>query len=126
MPNDPRVEKMRRWGLAFNKKDLDALDQLADEIYTPDVVGHDPDMPNAETGLTALKKWIRVIMGRNPDMHMDVDDFFVDGDYVITRATLKANDQTSGKPNDLVMLAIDRYVGDKIAEGWSIVVPGKW
>ena len=65
-------------------------------------------------------------MGRNPDINIEVDEILVDGDNIITRLTAKGNDQTTRKPVDLVILAIDRFVGDKIAEEWEIVAPGKW
>ena len=62
---DKRVENLRRWFSAVNKKDLHAIDLLADEIYTPDFIEHDPGMPDFEPGLAGLKKgstksWVEI------------------------------------------------------------------
>lgn len=126
MLTDKRLTVIARWFNAVNKRDLVALDQLADELYTPDFVEHCPNLSNSEPGPEGVKKGVRDMINRNPDINLDVDDILVDGEKVTTRLTARGNDRTTGKPIDLVILAIDRFDGDKIAEEWEIVAAGKW
>jgi predicted SnoaL-like aldol condensation-catalyzing enzyme len=115
-----------RWIDAMNKKDLNELDKLADEIFTADFIEHDPGTPDMERGQAGIKKWVRQVLKDNPDMHVTLEDQMADGDKVAGRATVKFTDAATGKPVNLLILSIDRFVGDKIAEEWELVVPGQW
>ena len=47
----------------------------------------------------------------------------VQGDKVAVRYSVSRTDPDSGKRHRCMILAIDHYVGDKIAEMWELVGP---
>jgi predicted ester cyclase len=115
-----------RWIDAMNKKDLHELDKLAEDIYTADFVEHDPGISDMERGPAGIKKWVRQVLKDSPDMHVTLEDQMADGDKVASRLTVKLTDAATGKPVNLLVLGIDRFVGEKIAEEWELGVPGQW
>jgi hypothetical protein len=48
-----------------------------------------------------------------------VDDIFSYDDKTASRFTVSMTDVASGKPVDVKLLAIDRFVGGQIAEEWQ-------
>jgi hypothetical protein len=126
MSTEKNKAALLRWGDAMNKKDLNELDKLADEIYTADFIERDPGVPDMERGPAGVKKWVRQVLKDSPDMHITLEDMLADGDKVVVRGTVKFTDTATGKPVNLLLLAIDRFVGEKIAEEWELGVPGQW
>jgi len=114
------------WIDAMNKKDLSVLDKLADELNTADFIEHDPGFPDFGRGPEGVKKWVRQVLKDSPDMHITLEDMIADGDKVVVRLTVKSTDAATGKPVNFLVLAIDRFVGEKIAEEWELGVPGQW
>jgi predicted ester cyclase len=126
MSTEKNKATLQRWVDAMNKKDLIELDKLADEIYTTDFIEHDPGVSDMEPGPAGVKKWAHQLLKDIPDMHILTEDLLADGDKVVARGTVKFTDKDTGKPTALLLLAIDRFVGDKIAEEWELGVVGHW
>jgi predicted ester cyclase len=126
MSTEKNKAALSRWGDAMNKKDLNELDKLADEIFAADFIERDPGVSDMEPGPVGVKKWVRQVLKDSPDMHVTIEDMLVDGDKVVLRGTVKFTDKATGKPMNLLLLSIDRFVGDKIAEEWELTVPGQW
>ena len=67
----------------FNEGNLD----LADELYAPDYVLHDPSLPEDLHGPEALKQYAAMNLGAFPDARVTVEDQIAEGDMVVTRWT---------------------------------------
>jgi steroid delta-isomerase-like uncharacterized protein len=65
---------------AFNRGDVDALD----ELVADDFVEHDP-MPGMSPDREGLKAMIRGLHAAFPDFHTEVEDRIVAGDKVVER-----------------------------------------
>lgn len=63
-----------------------------------------------------------------PDLRMTVEEMLTDDDRVITRFRLRGSHQgpfrgipATGRPVDVMGIAIDRVVNEKRVEGWAIL-----
>jgi predicted SnoaL-like aldol condensation-catalyzing enzyme len=65
----------------FNEGKLD----LAEELYTPDYVLHDPALPEDLHGPEGLKQYAAMNLGAFPDARVTVEDQIAEGDMVATR-----------------------------------------
>ena len=122
------VPVLRRFLDAFNQRDLALLDQLSDELVTADMIWHDPSMPSIPegTGPAVQKAFNRQALESNPDMHITVHETLVAENWITTRASLVMNNPTTRAPEPYCMIEVDRIVDNRIAESWSLSVPGKW
>jgi predicted ester cyclase len=114
---------LRRWFEALNKGGISALEKLADELFTADFVLHDPAFPGLPPGPEGVKQFVRGVLQSMPDIHMTFEDMVAEGDRVASRAIVSGTDATTGKLVRLLVMAIDRFVGGKIAEEWELGVP---
>jgi len=64
--------------------DVDAPDDLIDEVYAADVVDHNPQ-PGQEAGIDGVKMIIGLYHAVFPDLHVTNDDMLIDGN----RGTLR-------------------------------------
>ena len=64
--------------------DVDAPDDLIDEVYAADVVDHNPQ-PGQGAGIDGVKMIIGLYHAVFPDLHVTNDDMLIDGD----RGTLR-------------------------------------
>ena len=64
--------------------DVDAPDDLIDEVYSADVVDHNPQ-PGQEAGIDGVKMIIGLYHAVFPDLHVTNDDMLIDGN----RGTLR-------------------------------------
>ena len=69
---------------------------------------------------------MREVIANNPDFHVAFDEALWDGDKMILRGTFLMNNPTTGAVESYPFLEIDRVVDGKIAESWTLAVPGKW
>ena len=67
----------------FNGGNLD----LADELYAPDYVLHDPALPEDLHAPEGLKQYAAMNLGAFPDVRVTVEDQIAEGDMVVTRWT---------------------------------------
>jgi len=67
----------------FNGGNLD----LADELYAPDYVLHDPSLPEDLHGPEGIKQYAAMSLGAFPDARVTVEDQIAEGDKVVDRWT---------------------------------------
>ncbi len=105
----------------FNQGELD----LADELYTPDYVLHDPSLPEDLHGPEGLKQYAAMNLGAFPDARVTVEDQIAEGDMVATRwrATGTHTGELmgilpTGRRSEISGITINRFSGGRIAEDW--------
>ena len=67
----------------FNKGNLD----VADELFAPDYVDHDPAMPEDVRGPEGFKEYVCAYRSAFSDLHIQIEDQIAEGDKVVTRWT---------------------------------------
>ena len=85
--------------------DVDASDDLIDEVYAPDVVDHNPH-PGQGTGIEGVKMIIGVYHAVFPDLHVSNDDMLIDGN----RGTLRWSATGTHEGDQLGVTATHRTV----------------
>src|SRR4028118_1132762 len=104
----------------FNKGNLD----LADEVFAPDYVDHDPAMPEDIRGPEGFKGYVSIFRTAFPDIHLEIEDQVAEGDKVVTRWTGTGTHEgdlmgiaPTGNKVTLPGMEIVRFSGGKLAEG---------
>jgi predicted ester cyclase len=110
------------WAAAYNERNLEKLDQLADGVCTEDYALH-PNASGRPPGPAGLKQSVHGFVANWPDMRVTVDDMIAEGDKVASRWTIRGTDLRQQKEMTLMMIFISRFVGDKIAEEWLVGQP---
>jgi steroid delta-isomerase-like uncharacterized protein len=94
-------------------------------LVSADVVHHDPYDPNAAEGLAGMKRTIEQNRQTFPDMKLTVEDQIAEADKVVTRwrgemthTGERAGLAPTGNRIVITGIAIDRFDGGKIVEGW--------
>lgn len=107
----------------FNQGNLD----VADEVFSPNFVGHDPSLPEDMHGPEAFKQFAAQMRSAFPDGHITIDDQFAEGDKVVTRFTSRGTHQgdfagipPTGKQLTTEGMSIDWMVDGKSEESWTI------
>jgi predicted SnoaL-like aldol condensation-catalyzing enzyme len=126
MSTEENKTTLRRWIDAMNKRDLNVLDKLADELFTADYISHNPGLTGFERGPEGVKKFIHQALKDMADIHVIIEDQIADGDKVVSRITYRFTDKTTSKPVNILGIVIDRFVGEKLAEEWELDLPGQW
>ena len=86
MSDDANREFIERYfDEVTNKGDLD----LADELFAPDYIHHDPANPDPKgvVGVEDVKRHLKELIDAFPDMQFTVDDVISQGDDVVARWT---------------------------------------
>ena len=86
MSDDSNREFIERYfDEVTNKGDLD----LADELFAPDYIHHDPANPDPKgvVGVEDVKRHLKELIDAFPDMQFTVDDVISQGDDVVARWT---------------------------------------
>lgn len=115
---------------ARNEANLDLLD----DIYSPDIVVHDPGWPQPIVGLEALKSQYRGTHAAVPDVKFSMGDMYVKGDKVAWIFTMSGTMtgpfstpfgdlSPTGKAFRFSGVAIDRVADGKIVEEWLYFNP---
>ena len=106
----------------FNKGNLD----LADEVFAPDYVDHDPAMPEDIRGPEGFKEYVSIFRTAFPDIHLEIEDQVAEGDKVVTRWTGTGTHEgdlmgiaPTGNKVTLPGMEIVRFSEGKLAEGWE-------
>jgi steroid delta-isomerase-like uncharacterized protein len=112
----------RRWTEIYNQGNLD----LVDEIYAPDIVIHDPAMPEDMRGVEGARGFYSMYRGAFPDAQITIEDQLAEGDMVATRWTARGTHQgellgvpPSGNRVEVAGMTMSRAEGGKIAEEWN-------
>lgn len=117
------VIKVRRvYEEAYNKGNLDALNDLIDANY----LRHQPPMKKVQ-GLAAFKAFITEVRAAYPNLDMVLDEVFSAGDKTVVRLTLKGKNsgkiptlRTPPTDRDVAMpgCVISTWKNGKIIEEW--------
>lgn len=105
----------------FNGGDLD----LADELYAPDYILHDPSLPEELHGPDGLKQYAAMILGAFPDARVTVEDQIAEGDKLVDRWTSTGTHTgdfmgipPTGRRIEISGITISRFSGGRIVEDW--------
>ena len=105
----------------FNGGNVD----LADELYAPDYVLHDPSLPEDLHGPGGIKRYAAMTLGAFPDIRVAVEDQVAEGDKVVSRWTATGTHTgdlmsipPTGRRVEISGVTINRFSGGKIAEDW--------
>ena len=122
MSNEQNEQVSKRGFEAFNTGDL----SIVDEVTADNAVNHDPAQPEEAQGPEGFKQVIQMYRGAFPDLHIEVDECFSDGDLVCTRWTSSGTHEgdlmglpATGKHTTSSGITIDRIQDGKVVESWN-------
>jgi steroid delta-isomerase-like uncharacterized protein len=95
--------------------------EVIDELYTPDCMMNDRPL-----GAEGIKQFIGMFRSAFPDLHLTVEEQFVDRDRHIMRTRSQGTNHgsfmgipPSGKAINIGAISISRFEGAKVAEEWE-------
>jgi steroid delta-isomerase-like uncharacterized protein len=98
---------------------------LADELFDPDYVLHDPAVPEEVRGPEGIKQYVSMYRSAYPDTHFTVEDQIAEGDRVVTRWTGQGTQQgelmgisPTGNQVTVTGIEFDRVSDGKMQETW--------
>jgi hypothetical protein len=92
---------------------------VCDELLSPDYVDHDAP-PDTPPGPAATKVLVGALLEHHPDLRIEIEELFGEGDRVALRLRWHAP-ETGYRQHGIVLL---RFDGDgRIAERWSAYMP---
>jgi steroid delta-isomerase-like uncharacterized protein len=100
---------------------------VADEIYAPDYVGHEPTQPEDIHGVEGARQFAATMRSAFPDLSCTIEDQVAEGDKVVTRWTGRGTHQgeaeelgpPTGKRMEITGISIERISEGKVAESWD-------
>ena len=99
---------------------------VADEIISPNYIGHDPVSPEDVRGPEGAKETALMYRNAFPDVQLSVEDQLAEGDMVATRWIASGTHQgelmgiaPSGNRVTVSGTSIERIVNGKIEETWD-------
>jgi steroid delta-isomerase-like uncharacterized protein len=105
----------------FNAGNLD----LADALYAPDYVLHDPSLPEDLHGPEGLKRYVAMASEAFPDARVTIAEQVAEGEKVVDRWTARGTHTgrylgipPTGRHFEITGITISRFSGGKIAEDW--------
>jgi predicted SnoaL-like aldol condensation-catalyzing enzyme len=111
---------MLRMMEAQNSGHIEVIMKFVDETHTEDIVLHDPGRAEPIQGIAAIKQFQAQVF--NTDQVWTLEQMVAEGDFVASRLRVHATDDT-GKKWNLEIMGFARFVDNKIAEEWQLVVP---
>ena len=118
-----KARQRRVWEEVFNKGNL----AIIPELFAPNYVYHGP-MGIEAKGPEGFKQLVTMFRAAFPDIHVTIDDMVAEGDKVVSRFTFTATHKgewmgvaPTGKQVTLSGILIDRWVGGKEVEAWSVL-----
>jgi steroid delta-isomerase-like uncharacterized protein len=106
----------------FDRGNLD----VADELFAPNFVFHDPASGEDWHGPESVKRYATMMRAAFPDLHYAVEDQIAEGDKVVTRYTASGTHQgelmgvaPTGSRVEIRGISITRIKGGKIEEIWE-------
>jgi steroid delta-isomerase-like uncharacterized protein len=102
---------------------------LLDNVFSPEVIVHDPGVPEDVRGLAALKRHYQNTHAAFPDLTLSLDDMIIKENRVVWIWTLSGTNtgplrtplgdfQATGKPVRFSGVAVDRVADGKVEEEW--------
>ncbi|WP_024799686.1 ester cyclase [Nocardia sp. BMG51109] len=123
-PEDNQRTVQRFYEEVLNGGNVDLIDNMVTKDHrsweTTDPVG------NGKPGAHNLKRWVLEKRAAFPDIEVIVDEWIVQGDFVVSRWTCRGThtgEDFEGIPPmgakiNVMGVAIDRFEGDRTAESW--------
>jgi steroid delta-isomerase-like uncharacterized protein len=122
MSQEQNKDLVRRYQEAFNRGDLEALD----ELVAPDLVTNS-QAPGLPQGLEGGKMAHRGTLAAFPDLHYETHELIAEGDTVVQRFTITGTHRgpfmglpATGRPIRFSGVSFFRVRGGKIVEHWGI------
>ncbi len=122
MMHDNKLVVRRSFEELFTRGDL----RVADEVFAPDYVGHDPTLPHDLHGPEEFKQFVRMYRSAFPDLTLTVEDQIAEGDLVVTRFTARGTHRgelmgipPTGNCVAITGISIDRMRDGKSVESWT-------
>lgn len=123
MSEENKAIARRMFEEVWNKRNLDAFD----EIFAPDVVGHNIP-PGLPPGLEGIKANFEIFISAFPNAQMTVEDQIAERDRVVTRWTGTGTHTgdlmgtpATGKQVTVTGITVNRIAGGQIVEAWGVV-----
>jgi predicted ester cyclase len=99
---------------------------VADEIYAPDYVGHEPTFGDVR-GVEGAKQFAADMLQAFPDLESTIEDQIAEGDKVVTRFRTRGTHQgesedlgpPTGNRMEITGITIERFADGKIVEDWT-------
>ena len=105
----------------WNKGNL----QLADELFSPTYVHHDPSTPDVGRGPESEKKRATLYRNAFPDLRLTIEDLIAEGETVTARWSCHGTQKgqlgsiaPTGKQFTITGVTIARLAKGKFVEGW--------
>jgi steroid delta-isomerase-like uncharacterized protein len=100
---------------------------VAEEVYAPDFVGHDPALPEDLHGVEAAKQFAATFRSAFPDLSCTIEDQIAEGDKVVTRFRAIGTHQgeteelgvSTGNQIEITGVSIERLSEGKVVESWD-------
>ena len=99
--------------------------ELADELFAPNYVLHDPVVPEEVRGPEGMRRYVSMYRSAYPDTHFTIEDQISEGDRVVTRWTGQGTQQgelmgiaPTGNQVTLAGIEFDRVSDGKMQETW--------
>jgi steroid delta-isomerase-like uncharacterized protein len=100
---------------------------VAEEVYAPGFVGHDPTMPEDLQGVEAAKQFAATFRSAFPDLTCTIEDQIAEGDKVVTRWSASGTHQgeteelgpPTGNRMEITGISIERLSDGKVVESWD-------
>jgi steroid delta-isomerase-like uncharacterized protein len=122
MTTEQNKALIRKWvEEGWNKGNL----AVVDDVYTLDVIQHDPNSPLPVNSSEALKMYAGSYRAAFPDLTFTIDDLIGEGDKVLWRFTSTGTHQgalgpipATGKRGAVTGMVLFRFANGKVAEVW--------
>ena len=100
---------------------------VAEEVYGPDFVSHDPTMPEDLRGIEEARQFAAGMRSAFPDLTCTIEDQVAEGDKVVTRwrasGTHQGETEGLGPPTgnrmEMTGISIERLSEGKVVESWD-------
>jgi steroid delta-isomerase-like uncharacterized protein len=99
---------------------------LVDELYSPDLIAHDPGYPETMRGFEGLKQLLAMYRETFPDLHYTVEDLLSEGDRVAFRWSVTGTDRgglmgnkPTGKRVHVTGISILQIADNRIQTVWQ-------
>ena len=101
--------------------------EVADEIFAPEYVSHDPQSPEDVHGPEGAKEFAMMYRNAFPDVQLSIEDQIAEGDKVVTRwrasGTHQGETEGLGPPTgnrmEMTGISIERLSEGKVVESWD-------
>jgi len=101
--------------------------ELADEMFAPEFVQHDPGTPGDFRGPEGAKRYVETYRTGFPDVTLTIEDMVAEGDKVVTRWSGRGTHTgdlpglpATGKTVNVSGIQIDRFANGKVVENYLV------